>query len=228
MIGHVIRSRRTRFLVSCVAAFALASVLGCGDDDNPMEAEAFVGLRGTPKELLESWFERAYTTKDSVRYEEMLAPEFRFTFQEADAESLQSDGTLPPGTSFWGITSDLRSTGAMFRSCNVGDIALDILASTDQPADSLDACESCRRVEATITLRVTTNPQSTDPLIFAVDSPQTFFVRKDAADTTQWVLVRHIDIPRSFRKLGGSEAATPDAKADTEPTSWGNVKGLYR
>lgn len=195
----VSRSRRASKLAALLILLVLPIFIGapfCSDSGTDPDPLPDPPSRTTPKELLENWFENAYTQQDSTNYDKMLDAQFQFTFTEVDAESLQASGGLPAGVNFWGKTSDLRSTGRMFRSDDVGDITLDLLASPDV-ASSDATCPECREVEADVLLRVTTDPQSTDPLILAVDSKQVFLVKKDPADTTQWVIVKQTDVPRS-------------------------------
>lgn len=166
--------------------------------------------RDSPASLLTSWFEAAYASHDSVLYEEMLDAAFRFEFLPEDAESL----VLLDG--FWGKASDLASTGHMFRSQNVGDITLDFVVMSDVAYSGGD-CVECRELATVVSLQVVTNPQSIDPLVLEVNSPQGFVVKKDPADTTRWVLFRQVDMTLF-------SAVTPA----TEEISWGQIKGLFQ
>lgn len=193
------RVRRVPRLAALLILLALPIFIGapfCSKDKGTNPVPIIPPSRTTPSELLTNWFERAYSTQDSVLYEEMLDDAFEFNFLIVDAESLQARGQLPPGQDWWGKTLDLQSTGKMFRSDNVGDITLDILVTTETESTDPE-CEGCREVDATVTLRVTTNPQAADPRILAVDSPQFFIVKKDPADTTKWVVWKQIDRERT-------------------------------
>ncbi len=168
----------------------------CSKEKNPVTPPPPPPSRKTPTELLETWFPDAYNTKDSVRYDQMLLPEFQFEFLLADAETLRArpdGGGLEPGQNYWGRTSDLRSTGAMFRSSNVGQITLDIRAQ--DPTPSTD-CDACVEVRSEVTLSVTTDPGAADPLIFLVNSDQVFILRPDPGDSTLWVIFRQFDVER--------------------------------
>lgn len=178
--------------------------------------EGFSGMRGTPQELLTSWFETAYSSKDSARYDEMLASDFQFQFTLEDAESL---GTSGP---FWGKPSDLGSTWRMFGSSHVGGITLDIPAAPDS-ADT--TCDGCRRITTRIDLRVVVNPNDTDPLNLVVTSKQTFIVAPDSSDSTQWVLRRHVEHEEFGKRRSSRDGEGPGG---TEEHSWGSIKGLYR
>src|SRR5262245_62028265 len=157
------------------------------DEDKPIEV--VLPKRGTPKELLTNWFPNAYNNQDSIRYEEMLDTEFQFEFLTEDAESLIAHGQLPPGSTYWAKLADLSSTGAMFRSDNVGDISLNITIDDTSTVNDPN-CGECKLIQATIDLRVTTQPNDPEPLTLAVNSPQEFMVRPDPDDPTQWVIYR--------------------------------------
>ncbi len=158
------------------------------DEEEPLPPPS----RSSIDALLTSWFENAYNNQDSILYEEMLDDLFEFEFLPADAESLQNRGILPPGANFWGKTSDLGSTGRMFRSDNVTSISLNLDIDQQSPYTGVD-CTNCTDVLATVTLRVGAITQEDPELTLTVDSKQNFIVRKDAADTTQWVIFRQID-----------------------------------
>ena len=196
------RTYRTSKLALLSVLLALPIFTGspfCSKDDSPPPV-IVPPSRSTPEELLTNWFERAYINQDSILYEEMLDDAFRFEFLQEDADSLIARGILLFGETSWGKTSDLKSTGGLFRSDNVGDISLDLLidSNTLYAGSELEcANNACRLIQSTVTLRVTTRPNDPDPLILAVDSPQDFVVKRDPADTTLWVIFRQTDKPRT-------------------------------
>ncbi|MFN0152089.1 MAG: hypothetical protein ACKVU1_15415 [bacterium] len=208
-------------LLIALGAFAL----GCGDDDddndNPMNPIDEGPFRRTPEELLADFFETAYTTRDSALYAEMLCENFQFEFLQADADSL-CGLRFPPDICWWGRTIDLRSTGNLFRSEEVTGITLNIRID-DKNAYLGDDCIGCYQLETTITLRVATIGDGTEPLIFTVDSPQSFVTKPDPADSTLWCLYRQLDRPRSIAERNATIPATA-----TEGTTWGRLKGLFR
>jgi hypothetical protein len=106
----------------------------------------------------------------------------------------------------------------MFASPEVGDIALEVLTTVDTTSTE---CEGCRRLEADITLLVTTGILSEDPVTISVLSNQTFIVKPDDADPTKWVLFRQID-----REATGKRGAMDLADLADDPTTWGQVKGF--
>ncbi len=220
----------------CCTAFALTTLLapplltGCGDDNNPTEPIAQTEpKRGTPEELVESFFTHAYSKQDTARYENMLHAEFQFEFLAADAASirLRPDSGIEPGQNYWGRASDLRSTLAMFRSQLVGQISLDIRAEAPTPSAE---CDSCVEVQSEITLRITTDPTSIDPLIFVVMSPQVFVARPDSADSTKWVLFRQYGREGAAARRHSSSGGLVGTIAGpgTEQSSWGAAKSLFR
>lgn len=181
--------------------------------------------RDTPEKLLRTWIDFAYGSKDSLLYEEMLGDEFEFEFLRADAESLVAHGVLPPGSRTWGKASDLRSTGNMFRSQDLSDVTLDIFVFTDV-ADT--SCATCRRIEANATLRLATDPQTPDPRILAIESPQVFIVAKDPSDTTLWVLRKQIEWERPLEEsVAGGIAGRSASDLPHAPRSWGMLKAVF-
>ncbi|MFN0152086.1 MAG: hypothetical protein ACKVU1_15400 [bacterium] len=204
------------------AFFALgALVSGCGDDDKPIDIMDPIDetpSRATPSDLLTEYFETAYASRDSALYGAMLDPGFTFTFLQADADSLRD---VLGSDNFWGRTLDLNSTGSLFRNSDVTGITLNLLVNANSVYLGQD-CVGCRKLETSVTLRVATVGDGTEPLIFTVDSPQTFIAKLNTADSL-WVLWQQIDRPRSAAKTDPSGAETT-----TESKSWGEVKGLYR
>jgi hypothetical protein len=208
-IRACVRARDIAVLIAVVGALAL---WGCGDDDdNPMEPEPNEPARSTPSELLSIFFETAYTEQDSTLYPHMLDEAFTFQFLPWDADSLRD---VLGEDDFWGKTPDVASTMMLFGTPNVTGITLNILVNNE---DADTSCVGCRRVESTVTLRIETIGDGTEPLVFTVDSPQTFVVKPDPSDSTKWVILRQIDRPSSLK-------AEPQS---VESSSWGNIKGLF-
>jgi len=206
------------FSIAALAAFAS----GCGDDDeNPMVPEADEPDRSTPSALLTAFFETAYSSQDSTLYREMLDDDFRFEFLHQDAESVRAIfGADILGTDdAWDRNKDIQSTEAMFGSSSITGITLNLLVNSNTALPDTNGCADCQRLEATVTLRVATVGDGTEPLIFTVDSPQTFIAKRDPADTARWVIWRQYDRPRSAPLAFGAGRAT-------ESTTWGQIKGL--
>jgi hypothetical protein len=205
---------RARAIVILIVLAGVIALCGCGnddDDENPMEPGPSEPARSTPTELLTEYFEKAYTQQDSTLYARMLDEAFTFQFLQADADSLRD---LLGNDNFWGKSTDVASTKAMFRNPDVISITLNIIISSDLPDKS---CAGCRRVESTITLRVETVVGGPETLVFAIDSPQTFIVKPDPSDSTKLVLLRQIDWPAD----GKTEPLA------SENGSWGGIKGLF-
>ncbi|MFN0151590.1 MAG: hypothetical protein ACKVU1_12875 [bacterium] len=194
-------TRWKTWITLALGLLALAALCGCPfspDDDggnpcpNPPCNEPEPVSRRTPVELLTNYFEKAYSERDSILYAAMLDEEFQFEFLQADADSLRD---VLGSDNFWGRTLDLNSTGRLFRLEQVTGITLNLLVNSNN--DYLgDDCAGCRQLETTVTLRVATVGDGTEPLIFTVDSPQTFVTKLDPSDSL-WVLFRQIDRPRS-------------------------------
>lgn len=118
----------------------------------------------------------------------------------------------------------------MFRSPSVGDITLDIVYDPSEDVEYTgNDCADCRQVTTMVMLRVTTNPQSTDPLILNVDGRQVFLVKRDPADNAQWVIFKQVDFdgPGKRNPGQGNQEGSP-AREATESASSGKIKGLYQ
>lgn len=151
--------------------------------------------RTSPDELLTNWFEKCYSQRDSIQYEEMLDDEFQFEFLEADADAVRD---LIGQNNFWGKTLDLNSTGGLFGAEQVQGITLNINVGSKQPYAGI-GCEGCEEVETTVSLRVNTIRPGEEELTLVVDSPQLFIVKPDPDPqfAGQWVIWRQYDKPRS-------------------------------
>ncbi len=191
-------------LALALGLLALAALCGCpfspdpDPDPNPCPNPPCDGggaSRETPVKLLTDYFEKAYSERDSILYAAMLDDQFQFEFLQADADSLRLQGILTGTDNFWGRTSDLLSTGSLFRNEAVTGITLNLLVNSNNEYLGSD-CTGCRELETTVTLRVSTIGDGTEPLIFTVDSPQTFVCKLDLSDSL-WVLFRQKDRPRS-------------------------------
>jgi hypothetical protein len=119
----ITRIRPNHRLAALLILLVLPIFIGspfCSKDEPPVGPDPVVPTRKTPTELLQNWFPAAYEEKDSLDYDVMLHPEFQFEFIQEDADRLIEQGVLDPGQTFWGRTLDLRSTGGMFKSTDVG------------------------------------------------------------------------------------------------------------
>lgn len=202
-MNHYLKPSWKTGLLLILSVVCLAVVHGClfsppDDDDDGNEPPPPAPSRSTPRELLTTYFEQAYTSRDSILYAEMLDEEFSFHFLVQDADSLRD---LIGQNNYWGRTLDLESTGFMFRSESVTGITLNINVTGE--VNSTDGgCLECKQLEAIVTLRVSTVVSGPDPeLVLAVDSPQTFYAKKDPADTTLWVLWKQVDKSEEGKQL---------------------------
>jgi hypothetical protein len=223
------RPLRAAALAACCACAALTA-LGC--DDGPMRAQEdeFTGRRGTPEELLTSWFEAVYSRKDATRYAEMLAPEFRFDFVRADAESVWTNcEVLLPGTTSWARSTEVACAQQIFGDGDVGAIALDIEYDPSlDVGDSTQDCPDCRKVTTTITLQVATGASLPEPLILAVAGKQEFIVARDRTDMSLWVVRRQTDFEPEERRAHATPPAGGHVGLEaTYEVTWGRVKSLY-
>lgn len=221
--------RRTEAILFALLLALGAFAAGCGDDDddieNPMDPIDEGPFRRTPEELLTDFFETAYSTRDSALYAEMLCDNYTFEFLQEDAESIFAD--CGGCSTYWGRTPDLLSTGALIRDVTVTGITLNIQVNSNDEYWGL-ACLGCRILDATVTLRVATTGDGTEPLIFSVDSPQTFVTKPALGDSTLWCILKQIDRRRSLAKHDGSMTPLSDELRATEETTWGKIKGIFR
>jgi hypothetical protein len=199
---HYLKPSWKNGLMLILAVACLAVIHGClfspddkppGDCPNPPCDEPVDPSRKTARELLTVFFKQAYTSRDSILYSEMLDEEYSFHFLQADADSLRA---ILGADNFWGRTLELESAGGLFTAPEVTGITLNILVNNEIPSND-EQCLECKQLETTVTLRVATVGDGTEELVFTVDSPQTFYARKDPADTTLWVLWKQIDRPSS-------------------------------
>ncbi|MFN0152091.1 MAG: hypothetical protein ACKVU1_15425 [bacterium] len=210
-------SRRTgaSLFIPLFVLAALASGCGANDRRTPCATcpEPEIGLPVTPLELLTSWFERAYSERDSVLYADALDSAFTFEFLPEDADSA------------WDAASELRSSGAMFRDEDVTGITVNILVNSNEPYSASD-CVGCRQLETTVTLRVATIGDGVEPLIYTVDSPQTFITKFYAADS-RWTVFRQIDVASLRSQRDGMDPPLVASAPTTEPGTWGQIKLLF-
>jgi hypothetical protein len=205
-MNHYLKPSWKTGLLLILSVACLAVVPGClfspdddeGCDNPPCNEPPPSPSRSTPRELLTTYFEQAYTSRDSILYAEMLDEEFSFHFLVQDADSLRD---LIGQNNYWGRTLDLESTGFMFGSPDVTGITLNISVLSE--GNSTDGgCLECKQLETTVTLRVNTIVPGPDPeLVLAVDSQQTFYAKKDPADTTLWVLWKQVDKAEEGKQL---------------------------
>ena len=161
-MNHYLKPSWKTGLLLILSVACLAVVHGClfspdDDDDgcdNPPCNEPPTPSRKTPNELLTTYFEQAYTSRDSILYAEMLDEEFSFHFLVQDADSLRD---LIGQNNYWGRTLDLESTGEMFRRSDVTGITLNInvtseVNSTDGDASSASSSRRSSCCESILSL----------------------------------------------------------------------------
>jgi len=219
-------TRRIRFAV-VAALLALGSgSLGCKETiaPPPPPPPPPRGINYQPQTSPEAvvWNLRvAYLRRDIEGYGKLLAPEFRFYFQDADAP-------WDLGRDFWIHDEDSTHTAILFRTPKINNISVDLTYEDAVPATEAGMPAGSVKIHATARLDV----DDVNGTTYVVDGDfEDFYLRKGSLqytqeDTTRWYLFEWRDI----RNPGGSSAATA---AGVEPTAakratWGGLKQLYR
>lgn len=232
---HSAISTRAWMRAGVILFAALTAVVtfapGCGDHHatRPLGPAAAAPSRATPAALLTDYFETAYSLRDSTLYEAILDDAYRFEFLPEDAMRLRDPLR---GNTSWGKADELRSAGKMFRAPEITRISLDI--DVDSETEYLgEDCEGCVQIETSVALRVVTQrDDNAEPLVYAVDSPQTFVVKRSERDGA-WALYRQIDRPSAAARPAARPAkAAPEAGATKrerdEQEEHDEIKDLYR
>jgi hypothetical protein len=206
---------RRAWVLPLVACLALAAAgAGCGDDDGAKPEDPYLPLT-SPENLVEN-LRRSWEARDLEGYARLLAPEFRFYFQEDD---------VPPGlpASYWGLTEDTTGTGGLFATPEVLDIRVAFTIHDAVPATGPGLPAGA--------MLVRTHPAQ---LEVDLDAGVSLIVTGDLEDFTcrpgdsglgedpgRWFILRWEDKP------GGSGG---DVALDTaiEPLSWTRIKQMFR
>ena len=206
----------------------VAAGLACDEDtvfEPPGNEEPEDTLRNSTTSLIEDYFTEAYTQMDSAAYEAALDSCYQFTLlpQDIDPDN--------PDQDWWDKTTEMTIAGNMFsgrenderQKVQAIQLSLDeklTVVDNDQYDQKLP-WETWYRVTADVDLIVTVeDPADLEGGItnYIVYSEQIFVCRPDPQDCEKWVIFRQQDRP-FINKRGAPE---------TEDSSWGEVKNLFR
>jgi len=197
---------RLRF-AGLVAPLLLAS-LACNDKEtNPVVLPDL----STPQAVFEA-LQQAYRTRDVALYRELLAPEFAFRFRPEDAAELESDT--------WTREDDLLGTEALFRSPEVREIDIELVALEATQPSEVQFAEDVQMIRVTRT--ALTVLESRDA--FFVFDQQDFFFRPgreaDGEDSGRWYLLE-------WRDLAPSGSGDTHDRLPVLGITWGSLKLRY-
>ena len=163
----------------------------------------------TAPESLIANLQMSYQAREIEHYAELLAPEFKFKFQPADANEI--------GTPFWTHDQDSTGTRALLTTTVVSDIRIQLThGSRDSSVDIAPPVDSLKiRIVAT-DLQV----DQMDGTTWVVDDQQDLYFRKGkpslGEDANRWFVYEWDDLP-SVRSPG----------LPGETTTWGKIKSMY-
>jgi len=195
---------RAFFLV----AFA-ALLVSCNEDvETPGQVHSPYASPTAPESLITN-LELSYRQREIKEYAKLLAPEFVFQFQPADANQI--------GTQFWTRAQDSTGTRALLTTPEVSDIRINLTwGGKDTSIDHSAPPDSVRLRLITTDLQV----DQTDGTTWVITDQQDFFFRQGKAskgeDPTQWFIYEWDDLPT---------LAAPGLSV--RATTWGKLKNQY-
>lgn len=211
---------RVQFVICPVLAVLL--LFSCSDPQSPPVEET--GPDRTSADNLLLMFATSYKEKDLDNYDECLDDDFLFQFTDDVADSLD----LPRYEPWWGKTEDLSSTANMFNSPNVTGIEFSYewigeWVSCQEVRDDTTFSGLCRRMDPLIS--VITVVDSEDPyLMRRVDASFVdVTVVPDRFTNGLWTIVRMNEV-----KKIQLQPPVVYLSAGTEPSTWGDIKSMFR
>jgi hypothetical protein len=169
--------------------------------------------------------ETAYIQRNLDEYTKLFPLDFTFMFSPADAGRIYDP--TPPS---WGYSEERESTYKLFTSATVTKIELDW--GETAPADSAfdEYPDTWKIVQGGINLRVHVTNEDGTPLVYSVDSAVDWFYfkeypREKASDGQPlWRIWQWRDQPP--RAVSG--LTDPARRPQSQETSWGTIKNLYK
>jgi hypothetical protein len=225
------RSRRPWWIGVLVVLAGLA--WGCGEDptcgdccsgDCPHPPPGYLP-QTSPENVLNN-LHASYVRREIEEYAKLLAPDFRFYFQEAD---------IPAGLprEYWNRDEDSTGTGALLSSSEVSSINLDLGTFAVEDAGRPDE-PGAKRIRLThVNLEVEQFNGTT--LLVLGDIQDMYFRRGNVAagtDSTKWYLVEWRDVGGggNLKPASGTIERAPDlAKSSplVQPSTWGKIKSKW-
>ncbi len=215
--------RALRFLV--IAAVAGIFIKGCifsPTTKPPVEIKAYKAAT-TPENVAFN-LQNAYARKDIEAYGKLMAPEFRFYFQEADVPA-------ELGRDYWVHDEDSTHTDILFRTPEVNSISITLTYGAATVPTELDKPAGSMKIHVTAHLDV----DDVNGTTYVVDGDfEDMYFRKGLMenadeDTTLWYLFEWHDI----KNPGGTGAAptgglspagaVSDVSGGVQTVSWGEL-----
>jgi len=107
----------SRFRAGLLTVVILGLFAGCGGGEQESPADPLAVWFSTPEKVVQGLM-FAYETRNDSLYAELLADEFRYSFEPPGADSADVLG--------WGKEEDLVATGNLFRTPDVNVLALEL------------------------------------------------------------------------------------------------------
>ena len=204
-----------------LAAAALITTAGLGCKDKTTEPAPDT-TQVSPEMVAES-LQMAYRDRDIDLYDKLLAPEFRFYFQDADVSQ-------DLGRVYWIHDQDSTATGILFRTPQVNGIYVTLTYGEATAATEVGMPPGAMKVHATAHLEV----DDVNGTTYVVDGDfEDFYFRKGllqnaGEDTTKWYLFEWHDINHARGNGAGPGGLSGVESTATERTTWGSIKLMYR
>jgi hypothetical protein len=166
----------------------------------------------------------AYENRDTEAYADLLAPEFRFYFQERDVpRDLDRD--------YWIRSEDSGHTGSLFGAREVRDITVHLDYGPATDPTELDKPPGTKKIH--LTARVEVDDRYGTAYLADGDFEDLFFrkglLQNAGEDTTLWYLFEWRDIRNPSRNgaAPGDAGETAGTPAPVQSITWGLIKQLY-
>lgn len=197
-------------------------VFGCGEDTIEPDLQPLYLPNTSPENLVKN-LQTSYRRREIDQYTKLLAPEFVFVFQPADA------GQIPNGT--WNRDADSLGTGALFRTPDVSNIRIDLLFGAAEKPQETGFAEDVRQIRIKTTFLEVN--ESASGITLQITDPQDFFFRpgrtENGEDPGTWFLLEWRDLP-SVSSPGhplNLRERSLSLSPETETSTWGKLKSKY-
>ncbi len=213
--------RRTTVWWTILAAGLVLA--GCGDDKNP-EAPQVTPVTPEDRMVELQVAYRRYLSDGIDEYAKILAPEFRFYFQDGDAPS-------GLGRNYWTRDEDSTGTAALFRSPEVTHIEINLSSMKTTVPNEAGIPEGSLKVRVSPTNLVVDDRSG---ITWEVKGDiQDMYFRKGrlenaGEDTTSWYLFEWRDLPAGYRNSAAPGVGESAVQPATEWMTWGRLKTRYR
>ena len=222
-VNPIRRIRRRPALLFSILLIPFAVMWVCGsacDDDKkvtPPEVSDYLD-QSSAVNVLEN-LKTAYVKREYAQYEKLFSADFIFVFNPADV-----DDPINPTPQQWARADEMDATRNLLTHDHVEGISLN-WSPGQLTADDTYGWKI--RVDDVL-LDVQTRNELGEVWILQVKgATHRFYFREESnltpAGRKKWVCTRWEDSPIGLARSGGSAV-----RPETEETSWGAIKGLYR